>query len=69
MNEFDVVLDETLIETNKDLQQERDLYKSIIDEIFNYLEDHYAYSLKKGIVNNTDVEKLYEILDKAYKGE
>lgn len=37
-------------------------YKEVIDKIFNYLEDNYGYSCVKGIINDTDVSKLYDIL-------
>ena len=37
-------------------------HKEVIDKIFNYLEDNYGYSCVKGIINDTDVSKLYDIL-------
>lgn len=44
------------------LEKENQKYKEVIYKIFNYLEDNYGYSCVKGIINDTDVSKLYDIL-------
>ena len=49
----------------RSLEVENQKYKEVIDKIFNYLEDNYGYSYVKGIINDTDVSKLYDILKEA----
>lgn len=41
--------------------------KKGIYRIYDYLEDKYGYSAVKGIINDTDVDELYEILDEVLK--
>lgn len=44
------------------IEKENQKYKELFEKIFNYLEDNYGYSCVKGIINDTDVSKLYDIL-------
>ena len=44
-------------------KEENRRLKSAFCKIYDYLEDNYAYSLSKGTINDTDVDKLYEILN------
>ena len=41
--------------------------KKGIYRIYDYLEDKYGCSAVKGIINDTDVDELYEILDEVLK--
>lgn len=41
--------------------------KKGIYRIYDYLEDKYGCSAVKGIINDTDVAELYEILDEVLK--